>query len=32
MNHWKDSSCSSMRFGTSNLSTLIPSRTSAILA
>ena len=32
MNHWKDSSWSSMRFGTSNLSTLIPSRTSAILA
>src|SRR3954464_8965182 len=32
MNHWKDSSWSSMRFGTSNLSTLIPSRTSAIRA
>ncbi len=25
MNHWKDSSWSSMRFGTSNLSSLIPS-------
>src|SRR5262245_6599986 len=32
MNHWKDSSWSSMRLGTSNLSTLIPSRTSAIRA